>query len=737
MNRSERIALRVLVALYVLVFSIYTLERHNRFNSSALDLGIQDNVLWNTLHGRPFRSSIETENYLGDHVTLTIPLFSLFYLIRDDVRIILILQTLLLAAGAFPLARLAAKKLKTAWAGPAAALAYLFYPPLGFINRFDFHPEVAVVPLLLFAVWCFEEKRNGWGYLLTLLALGSKEQIGLVIGVWGLSLLLFERNWRRGLLFTILGFGWSYFALFHVIPFFRGEGSDTLSRYNYLAESPGGLLAVLVHEPGRVLGQLFNTPERRLYVWRLLWPVAGLCLLCPKRFLIVLPVVGYNLLSREINQHSIYYQYNAPLIPWVFVGAIEGLEQFEKGRTRLFRWIRSKERWALSRIGLGAIVLCSLAAFALHNPLGTKIGRPHYEVYGWERIGNAREIRQAAGMIPPAADLATTMGLAPHFTHRQEIRLWWGGAHLDSDYILVNLFDHRWGTSFAQYIEWLGQAIETHGHRVIYFNNGVVLTESREKNLPDRTEEVSGFLTDQSHRKRPRHIIGFEIDPVSGHRMILYRSGSALDIDTKKPERLFSQGGDLIAFTYLPAGRGAIGLGEQGRLLVPDSSNIQEGSRRPLSIFTDVESTPDGRGCYVLDRFGRISTYGTAKSFGDDWRRSDAGAAVDLALTPDGQGYAILWSHGQVAMFGQCKLEPPFQPFGWNIARALLLTGADRGYLLDGYGAIHSLGSAPKIVCSGYDLVDRMIDLEIDAEGRAWVLDQKGRFHPAAPSAEE
>jgi uncharacterized membrane protein len=172
MNRWEKYALRALIALYVLAFAAFAIGRHNRFNSSALDLGIQDNVLWNTLHGRLFQSAIETPHYLGDHVTLTIPRFSLLYLVREDVRIVLLAQTLFLAAGAFPLAWLAAKRLRWRWAGPAAAMAYLLYPPLGFINRFDFHPEAAVVPLLLFAFWCFEEKRTVWGYLLTLFSAG-------------------------------------------------------------------------------------------------------------------------------------------------------------------------------------------------------------------------------------------------------------------------------------------------------------------------------------------------------------------------------------------------------------------------------------------------------------------------------------------------------------------------------------------------------------------------------------
>ena len=333
------------------MFSIYGVGRHNRYNSSALDLGIQDNVLWNTIHGRPFQCSIETSIYLGDHFTLTIPIYSFVYLIWNDVRSILIVQTVLLAFGAFAIAKLASKKLKIPWAGPAAALAFLLYPPLGFIARFDFHPEVAVIPLFLFAIYCFEDKKIKLGYLLTLLVLFSKEQYGLVIGMWGISLMVFERKWQRGLLFCALGFGWSYLALFHFIPAFRGGSSDTLFRYQHIAVTPGQLLAVCITDPVRVLSALFGSPDRQRYLWQLLWPLAGLWLLSPRIFLIALPVIFYNLLSSNVNQHSLFYQYNAPLIPWLFWGALQGLSELKQGRGWLYRKWPSQVRLRIARAG--------------------------------------------------------------------------------------------------------------------------------------------------------------------------------------------------------------------------------------------------------------------------------------------------------------------------------------------------------------------------------------------------
>jgi len=709
MSRLELLWVKTFVAIFIIVLSVYAIGRHNRFNSSALDLGIQDNVLWNTIHGRPFASSIETPNYLGDHVTLTIPLFSLLYLIWENVRIVLIAQVVLLALGAFPLSTLAAEKLKRPGSGPAVALAYLLYPPLAFICRFDFHPEVAVLPLFLFAVLCFERKKNAWGYLLTFLALVSKEQIGMVIGFWGISLWAFEKNWRRGLLFIILGFGWSWIALFQIIPHFRGTPSDTLDRYSELSVGSGELL----------------------YLWQLLWPLAGLCFLCPRLFLVAVPVLAYNLLSENVNQHCLFYQYNAPAIPWLFLGAIEGLAWLQS------RTFRTRNFKPVARYWLWALPLCCALAFVHYKPFTAKIRPPHFEVYGWEEVDNAAQIQEAAAMIPPDAELTTTMALLPHFSHRRGIFLWWQGAYFDSEYLLGNLYDHRWWTlSRNQYLDGLRKAIDEHGHKVIYFRNGVVLT-AKSSPRKDRTQEVRQFL-DFSRVTGPL-AVDLEWDPRGDLLRTFYNTGWPLK-DPFAPNKGFDNSGRsnlYVAYEFLPRGKGkALALLETGRVKSWAGAERYGDARGILPIFADIELSADHQGYYLLDHFGRVHAFGSARHLGDDREQDDSGRAIDLELTPGGKGYLILRSHGRVASFGDARLNSPRSLFGWDIARDLCLTGTDSGYILDGFGGIHSLGNAPPLRCDAYCEEDRMVDLEFDPQGRAYLLDRDGKLYPVRPAEE-
>jgi uncharacterized membrane protein len=192
----------VLLALAILlaagVLAGYSIARHNAFNSKAYDLGLHAQVWWNTSQGRLFAGSVEVDNYLGDHVSpIILPLASL-YRLWPDARLLLLLQAAALAMGAWPLALLARRQFLPHWprgahlAALLLALIYLSYPALGFVNRFEFHEEIIAVPLLLLAFWALEARRLGVMSVALLLAMLTKEDVGLTVAAIGLW------SWWRG-----------------------------------------------------------------------------------------------------------------------------------------------------------------------------------------------------------------------------------------------------------------------------------------------------------------------------------------------------------------------------------------------------------------------------------------------------------------------------------------------------------------------------------------------------------
>ncbi len=193
--RQERrwaLLLTLGIVLAAAGLAAYSIARHNAFNSKAYDLGLHAQVWWNTSQGRLFAGSVEVDNYLGDHVSpIILPLAPLYWL-WPDALLLLLLQAAALALGAWPLALLARRRLLPHWphgahlAALLLAAIYLTYPALGFVNRFEFHEEVFAVPLLLLAFWALEARRLGAMSLALLLAMLTKEDVGLTVAAIGL-----------------------------------------------------------------------------------------------------------------------------------------------------------------------------------------------------------------------------------------------------------------------------------------------------------------------------------------------------------------------------------------------------------------------------------------------------------------------------------------------------------------------------------------------------------------------
>jgi uncharacterized membrane protein len=480
-GRRWHLILAALLVAAAAVLAGYSIARHNAFNSKAYDLGLHAQVWWNTSHGRLFAGSVEVDNYLGDHVSPIILPLAPLYRLWPDARLLLLLQALALAAGAWPLALLARRQLLPHWPQGAhllallLALIYLTYPALGFVNRFEFHEEVFAVPLLLLAFWALEARRPGVMSLALTLALLTKEDVGLTVAAFGLWTCWRGRNSDRrlqtvGLLWAAIGLAWSLVALFVVIPLFRGAESDTLARYAWLGSGPADILATLADNPGRVAGQVVGEPRRIWMLVKFLLPVGFLPLLSPA-VLIALPGLTINWLAGNLYQASIYFHYAALMIPVVFAATVYGIE-----RVATSRLTPHASRFTLTLLWLAA---CALLAFSFDQFWQPATGQTDWENYSLTRIVDPAPFQAAAALLPADAALATTEAYAPHLANREELHLLHDPRILAVgdrvDWVLVNLQDHRYGVNPRRYYALLRWIAERRGLDACFFQGDVVL----------------------------------------------------------------------------------------------------------------------------------------------------------------------------------------------------------------------------------------------------------------------
>jgi len=163
-RNEERVA-AALVLVYAIIFGALSLIRHWSFHSTGLDLGIFDQVLWNTSQGRFMESTLSLDrcvphSFFGDHCSPSLVALVPLYWIAPHPETLLVVQTVALAAGALPLYPPARRLPPRALERLIRVLAYVPGPPPPFIPRYDFHEvSLSVVPLG-FAIYFLATRRT-------------------------------------------------------------------------------------------------------------------------------------------------------------------------------------------------------------------------------------------------------------------------------------------------------------------------------------------------------------------------------------------------------------------------------------------------------------------------------------------------------------------------------------------------------------------------------------------------
>ena len=442
-----RAAVLALFVLYVVGFSLLSIRPHQALRTHMADLGQMDLAIWNTSQGR-FVQEIKDDfvsTRLTDHVEpIFLPLSLVFHL-WNDVRALLIVQTLALGSGALVIFALARAMLRSSSAGLATwtplvlALAYLLSPALQAANLAEFHAiPLAVTPVLL-AFWC-NERRHWWGFVLACLVLMSvKEEAALLAFMLGLYVLsqawLARRRdretispnppsrdrqpgWRArlprlsattaGLLVMLLSLGWFYLATFVIIPRYAAqvygvEQSVYFARYGALGDSPLSIVRSFFTQPALVW-EIATEPSRLTYLAGLLAPFGFLSLLAPEILLLSAPLLIANLFSAYPAQFSGEFHYSAPLVPFVAMAALVGVRRLLAVRPRA------------GRLTLAWLLLWAFAyqIMAGYTPLGREFRWP-------DVTPHAALLARFSAQAPPAAPGSVTTALYPHFSHRTKL----------------------------------------------------------------------------------------------------------------------------------------------------------------------------------------------------------------------------------------------------------------------------------------------------------------------------
>src|SRR3989344_8379195 len=178
--------LLIWVGILSFLYCALSIQRHNQYQSGAFDLGIYDQALWQYSQLQFPYNTIKERFILGDHLTLTLPLLAPLYWLWNDVRAILMFQSLWIVVSTIPIYFLCRiRKLPTTTSLILAILYSIFYG-IQFAVYFDFHPIVIGVGFLAWTLYFYEFGKKRLYILFLILTLATQENMGLAVACVGL-----------------------------------------------------------------------------------------------------------------------------------------------------------------------------------------------------------------------------------------------------------------------------------------------------------------------------------------------------------------------------------------------------------------------------------------------------------------------------------------------------------------------------------------------------------------------
>ena len=393
------------VVLYVLLMGVIVLTRHVALRTHALDLGYYVQVVWNLAHGHGAYVTLPPMHAWGDHFSPVLYLFVPLGWLAPGATALLLAQTVILAAGAVAMAGFAARRLGDTRLAAGFAVLYLLSPTVHGVNVRDIHPTVFAIPLLIAAAWAVDAGRPAWAALAVVLALAGREDCAIAGVGFGGWLALARRRWLAGAGVAVACVALLWLDMNLLMPHFRGELYPHLvKRYAYLGATLPEVLASMVARPWRWIPVVF-TLDKALYLVTMLAPLGFLPLAAPRAAAAALPGLALNLLSTDAVLIQFRTQYQAFVLPFLMLAAVEG-----------FAVVREAAWWPRRLPVRAVVVAAAIAALVLASRTANDLG-----VRKWRLRSEHHAIHALLARVPPRVPVSVNERFVPHLAARAEV----------------------------------------------------------------------------------------------------------------------------------------------------------------------------------------------------------------------------------------------------------------------------------------------------------------------------
>lgn len=401
LSLSRHLPLVLLMLAYSLRFGGITVNMLRSYDQNAYDMAIPDQGIWLLSRFQSPFVTVMGKNLFGDHTSFIFLLLVPLDWIYPHTAALLVIQAVVIAAGAIPIYLLAQHLLRSTVLATCFAAAYLLSPALQQGNLEQFHVEAFEVTLLAFAIYAAVVWRPRLLLVSIALLLLTKQDIGLYtipIGLWvalrrkpGVGAAIVATSLAAGILDN-----WVVIpALLNGIPTTYGGWIPFGGIH--------GFIEIMVRKPGQLWVHL-TSQGRPWYLWQMMFSAGLAFLVAPEIALLALLALGENVLSDNSYQHRIIYHYSMPPVVFLVSGSIYAISRFSSARRRTLATV--------------AVTVCALWSCVLWGALPFSDAAPANPN---PNLPGEIAIRQLLNEIPPNAVISVANNYVPNLDHRTQV----------------------------------------------------------------------------------------------------------------------------------------------------------------------------------------------------------------------------------------------------------------------------------------------------------------------------
>ena len=434
-------------AAYAWVFANLAINTHHGFHMRLIDLGIYDNVFFQSSHGRPLGCSfLRGGTHVTAHFDPILVILSPLYRLWPRAEFLLTLQAVWCGAGVIAAYLIGRHQLNSRVWGLVWAVVYAVHPALHGANLYEFHSLTLLFTPLLFALYFLLSGKLRLYFVMLPVLLIVREDVSLVLCFVGLyALISGEPGYKRAGWITIL-VSLVYLVVaktvFMSAPGLLNQGPGAYGYHYYYKDMiPNGLAEIdffttLLTNPAFVVA-LVAQEAKIHYLLVIFAPLLFLPAWAGRARVMLLYGFIFILLASRTAVYSTHFQYSAVLLPVAIALAPLGL--------RLLREARPKDT-GLTTVIMGCVLVASLLVSWKHGAVLENSSfrggfRPIVRTWTEPLQERYDSFLELVSVIEPDASVSATDRVGAHVSNRAEVhRL---DHNIDTDYLLVDTSDLR------------------------------------------------------------------------------------------------------------------------------------------------------------------------------------------------------------------------------------------------------------------------------------------------------